>query len=134
MTRIASGGAMRALRWAVPAVVVATGAALFGVGHASAPVHAQAQLQASVTMTNFMYDPEPLNIAPGTVVTWTNEDTARHSATDDNGAFDTQLIAKGQSASIEFDYPGTYTYTCVIHPFMHGTINVSGGATQQMPQ
>lgn len=130
MTGILHSAPGRALRWAAPAAAIAAGAVLFGAGHTSAPAHAQDQTQVTVDMINFLYDPEPVNITTGTILTWTDQDTARHSATDDNGAFDTQLIGKGQSASIQFNYPGTYTYTCVIHPFMHGTINVLDSATQ----
>ena len=29
-----------------------------------------------------------------------------------------------ESASVKFDTPGTYTYYCLIHPFMRGTVTV----------
>jgi plastocyanin len=30
-----------------------------------------------------------------------------------------------ESASVKFGTPGSYTYYCLIHPFMRGTINVT---------
>ena len=121
---------------AAAALLGATG---FGWSHAEAPVHAADKPQVTVNITNFLYDPTPLQIAAGTVVTWVQNDSSRHSATDDNGAFDTGLMPQGGKGSIEFDFAGTYTYTCSIHPFMHAEIDVSGGAapaptSQQKPK
>jgi plastocyanin len=117
------------------ALFVGLGAALAFAGSAAAPAHAADKPQVTVTIRNFLYDPNPLQIATGTIVTWVNEDIPRHSATDDYGAFDTGLFGKGESRSIEFDYPGTYTYYCSIHPFMRGEIDVTpaAGVTRQTP-
>jgi plastocyanin len=110
------------------------GAAGFGWSHAAAPAHAADKPQVTVNIANFMYDPDPLQIAAGTVVTWVQNDSSRHSATDDNGAFDTGLMPQGGSGSVEFDFAGAYTYTCSIHPFMHGEIDVAGGGAQTSQQ
>jgi hypothetical protein len=34
------------------------------------------------------------------------------------------VLNQGQSASHTFTTPGTFAYTCQIHPFMHGTVVV----------
>ena len=42
-----------------------------------------------------------------------------------SGALDTvSATPLPKSASVKFDTPGTYTYYCLIHPFMRGTITV----------
>lgn len=72
--------------------------------------------------------PERTEVAAGTKLTWTNKDSAPHTATaaDDSQRefFDTQSIRKGKSATVAFDKPGEYAYICDFHPFMKGTVVV----------
>jgi len=63
------------------------------------------------------------SVTPGTVVTWTNEDSAPHTATGDN--FDTGMLNRGDSKSVTVDTPGTYDYICAHHPSMKGSVLVS---------
>ncbi len=56
-----------------------------------------------------------LEVPAGSTVTWTNAGNARHSATADDGSFDTGLIGSGEQASITFDTPGVYNYFCILH-------------------
>jgi plastocyanin len=56
-----------------------------------------------------------LEVPAGSTVTWTNAGNARHSATADDGSFDTGLISSGEKASITFETPGVYTYFCILH-------------------
>ena len=79
----------------------------------------------TVEIADFAFSPDPLEIAVGETVTWTNQDGAPHTATADDGAFDSGRLAQGESFSFTFDEPGTYTYFCEIHPKMTGTIVVS---------
>ena len=78
-----------------------------------------------VSIANFAFQPDSLQIAVGTTVTWTNADSTAHTVTSDTGAFDAGPLAPGASFTQTFDTPGTYTYHCQIHPFMTGTIVVS---------
>jgi plastocyanin len=49
-------------------------------------------------------------------VTWSNQDvSARHSATSDNGSFDTGLFNPGGQRSITFTTPGNFPYYCILH-------------------
>jgi plastocyanin len=79
---------------------------------------------AAVTIQNFAFAPQSLEIAAGTTVTWTNTDSTTHTATADDNSWDTGDIAPGASASVTFDTPGTYTYHCSIHPSMTATVVV----------
>jgi plastocyanin len=91
---------------------------------------ASAQGTQAVTIAGFAFSPAALTIEAGTTVTWTNQDSATHTATADDGSFDTGDIAQGASASVTFDTPGTFTYHCSIHPNMVASITVTeaGGA------
>jgi plastocyanin len=77
-----------------------------------------------VEIVDFAYDPEPVRIQTGGKVIWQNMDSAPHTATADDGSFDTGTIEQGKIKSETFKEPGTYTYFCEIHPTMHGTVEV----------
>ena len=86
---------------------------------------------AGVSIVNFTYQPEQVEIDPGEEVTWTNFDESVHSVTADDRSFDSGNLATGQSYALRFDVPGTYRYHCEPHPFMHGTVAVRGTATSE---
>jgi plastocyanin len=94
---------------------------------------ATAQGTEAVTIAGFAFSPAALTIEAGTTVTWTNQDSATHTATADDGSFDTGNIAQGQSVSITFDTPGTFTYHCSIHPNMVASITVTEAGGQPAP-
>lgn len=77
-----------------------------------------------VEIAEFLYAPEAVTVAAGTEVTWTNSDTAPHTATADDSSFDTGTLKKSDAGSATFDEPGTYAYYCRFHPFMKGTVEV----------
>lgn len=78
----------------------------------------------SVEIKNFAFGPKTLTIKKGTSVTFTNQDSVAHTATADDGSFDTGLLAKGESGSITLDKAGTFNYHCTPHPNMKATIVV----------
>ena len=90
----------------------------------SASSSAPAQSSAKVDISDFAYDPDPVTVMAGGKITWTNSDTAEHTATADDGTFDTGALQKGDSKTVTLKKPGTYTYVCSFHAFMHGTVVV----------
>tara|TARA_R110002051_G_scaffold7041_6_gene33181 strand:- start:16679 stop:17023 length:345 start_codon:yes stop_codon:yes gene_type:complete len=79
----------------------------------------------TVVIKNFAFDPADLVINAGDSVTFVNQDGARHTATDLNGAFDTGLLSKGQEATLTFGGAGQFSYRCTPHSKMRGTITIS---------
>jgi plastocyanin len=77
-----------------------------------------------VEIVEFTYQPDPVVVQVGGKVIWQNQDTAPHTATADDGSFDTGTIEKGKIGSETFKEAGTFTYFCEIHPTMHGTVEV----------
>jgi len=84
----------------------------------------EAQRSEQVKIVEFTYQPEPVVVQAGGKVIWQNEDTAPHTATADDGSFDTGTLERGKLKSETFKEPGTFTYFCEIHPDMHGTVEV----------
>lgn len=81
--------------------------------------------QVAVTIERFVYRPNPLEIAVGTTVTWTNNDGASHTVTADNGAFDSGQMTRGDSFSVTFTEPGSYAYVCNYHANMTAKVIVT---------
>jgi plastocyanin len=82
------------------------------------------QNEKTISIQEFSYTPAVLVVKAGTIVTWTNNDAIAHSATADDGSFDTGLLEKGQSGSVTLNEAGEYTYHCSVHPNMTGKIVV----------
>lgn len=83
-----------------------------------------------VEMFDFANNPIALTIPTGTIVRFINTGQALHSATADDGRFDTGFLANGQSEAFTFDQPGTYSYYCILHGLpggvgMAGTVEVT---------
>jgi plastocyanin len=93
---------------------------------------AHASASASVTMGDFFFSPASVTVAVGDTVTWHNTGQAPHTATANDGSFDTGTINAGGSGSHTFSSAGTFSYICTIHPNMKGTVRVlsssSGGS------
>jgi plastocyanin len=84
------------------------------------------QEEATITISNFTYEPASVTVRPGATIRVINRDGVGHSVTSDNGsAFDTGVI--GANAVGEFTAPttaGEYSYHCTPHPSMQGKIIV----------
>ena len=81
--------------------------------------------QVGATIQNLAFSPNPLTVAQGTTVTWTNLDGVAHTVTADDGSWGSGTLGQGATYSQVFTSPGTYTYHCAIHPFMKGTVVVT---------
>lgn len=84
---------------------------------------AQAQTM-QVAIKNFSFEPADLTVAPGTTVTWTNQDPVGHTSTSDTNIWSSPVLNQGQTYSYTFNQPGTFPYYCIIHTYMKGTIVV----------
>lgn len=81
------------------------------------------------------FHPKVIEVAPGTRITWVNEDvftyghgeaSGTHNAVAMRGpeSFATPMLAHAESASVTLAQPGTYDYICAPHPYMQGRITV----------
>jgi LPXTG-motif cell wall-anchored protein len=90
---------------------------------------ATAAASTSVTIEDFAFSPSSVTIDVGDTVTWTNRDPTQHSATAEDGSFDTGLLRRGQSGLHTFEEAGTFPYVCTPHPGMKGTITVRAASS-----
>ena len=81
--------------------------------------------QQVIEIANFQFGPADAVVAAGTEVVWLNADTDIHSIISTGELFaSSDTFANGESYAVVFTEPGTYDYTCGVHPFMVGTITV----------
>ena len=79
---------------------------------------------AKVSIADFAFAPATLAVAAGETVTWVNNDGAPHGLAFKDGAQGVNPLLPGASFSRSFDKPGTYDYTCSVHPYMSGRVVV----------
>jgi plastocyanin len=94
---------------------------------------AKASASASVSIGDNFFSPASVSIAVGDTVNWSNNGQAQHSATADDGSFDTGVFGPGASRSHTFTRAGTFSYYCTVHgQAQSGTVRVlaaSGGGS-----
>ena len=87
-------------------------------------LYAQTPTSMQFTMKDFMFSPTSLTVKAGSTVTWTNEDDEPHTVVSDDKLFRSGSLDTNETFKFTFDKPGTYHFTCSIHPRMVGTIVV----------
>lgn len=131
MLRFSSGRA----RWR--ALTAVSGAALvlcLCVSGAFADATVQMTEGSPTDINTWAFTPADVTISAGQSITWTNTGSQAHSATADNGStFDTGLVPPGESKTVTFTTPGTYTYHCTPHPWMKASITVTAAAAAPAP-
>jgi plastocyanin len=78
----------------------------------------------AVAIANFSFQPATITVPVGTTVTWTNNDSASHTVTADDGSFKSESLGSGATFSQTFATAGTFAYHCAIHSTMKGTVVV----------
>ncbi len=96
-------------------------------GSAPSEQAAPAQDAPTVSIHANAFDPPELSVAPGTTVTFFNEDTVPHTV-DLEGLFDSTEISPGYTYPVTLSGSGTVTYSDEENPDMQGTIIVGGAS------
>ncbi len=110
------------------ALIAAVSAALLaGCGDDSDAPAAQAPTT-KIAIKAFKYAPTPATVKAGTTIAISNADSAPHTLTDraTTRAFDSGTIKGAATGSVRFSKPGTYAYFCEFHPYMRGSVTVTG--------
>ncbi len=79
----------------------------------------------TIVIKDFKFSPEEITVSPGAKIMVTNQDTATHTVTANDKAFDTGNIAGGKNGEFTApSKPGSYPFICTPHPYMTGTLVV----------
>jgi plastocyanin len=119
-----SSGATVAPTVAAPSAEASTAASAPAAGGAACSQSAEAG-QVAVAIKDFAFGPADIQAKVGDIITFTNSDSAPHTATLDDGSCSTGNIGSGGSDGLAFTAAGTYPFHCKIHTQMKGTITVS---------
>jgi plastocyanin len=78
------------------------------------------------TPLSWQFAPRNLTVVAGvnSTVVWVSHSISYDTVTDRGGAFSSGPIAPGQSFEYKFTQAGVYSYYCVYHPWMTGTVIV----------
>jgi plastocyanin len=128
---------------ALGAVLLSAALVACGDSNNNAPPQAPGQTGITITIPagamnlgDGAYAPNPAMVAPGMVVTWVNQDSVPHTATANDGQFDSEAIAPGGSWSwtVPSD-PGDdrINYFCEFHPGMRGSLVMPGASPSPSP-
>jgi plastocyanin len=77
-----------------------------------------------VSIDNFTFHPESLEIAVGTTVVWVNGDDVPHTVRSTEDLFRSGTLDTDDVYEHVFSEPGTYEYYCGVHRHMSGKIVV----------
>ena len=105
-------------------LLTAVGMVALGAIEVHIPSVAETSNPVQIVVKDFMFQPNSLQVKAGSTVTWLNKDEEPHTLISDTGLFHSGAMDTNESFSFKFDKPGTYHYTCSIHPRMVGTIIV----------
>ncbi len=111
----------------------------FGIGNAEQDlpvVYGPETSEVIVRIIGNSYYPKVIKVAPGTMVTWVNEDVFTYMEGEFSGIhnvivktgperFASHMLAHAESWSHTVTVEGEYTYICTPHPYMEGRIIVS---------
>ncbi len=71
----------------------------------------------TITISNFEFAPEVLEVKVGETITVDNKDSAEHTVTAKDKSFDTGRFASG-TKTFTVTKAGRFEYVCDVHPFM----------------
>lgn len=118
-----SGGGATTAPTSAPSTEASAEASAPAVGAACAESAAAGEV--SVTIAEFTFSPADITASIGQTITFTNNDSAPHTATLDDDSCGTTNIANGEAGGLTFSTAGTFPFHCAVHPNMKGTITVS---------
>jgi plastocyanin len=104
--------------------LTAVAATLLWGGAICIPSAAQTPDPTRILIKEFMFAPNPLTVNAGSTVTWVNMDDEPHTVVSNTRMFRSGAMDTKESFSFKFDEPGTYHFTCSIHPRMVGVVVV----------
>ncbi len=97
---------------------IVTSAALALPKVASAATH-------QVSIQGMKFSPANIAVAPGDVIVFTNMDSAPHTATANNGSWDTGRLNRGESAQLQVTAGMDGNYFCAFHRNMKGSFTIA---------
>jgi len=77
-----------------------------------------------IAIASFQFSPSDITVHVGTTITWTNNDSATHTVTANDGSFSSGALGKGGTYSYTFTKEGIFAYICENHTSMKASVTV----------
>jgi plastocyanin len=88
----------------------------------------------AIKIVDYAFSPSRITVTAGTKVSFANTGSQPHNAAGaDAGNWDTDMLNQGETATVTFNKPGTYSFVCTPHPFMIGQVIVTGEEVASAP-
>lgn len=78
-----------------------------------------------VEIRNFQFTPRMLNVVPGDTIVWINYDIVPHTATADDGSWDSGELKNGERWSMTVERDAFGDYFCAYHPSMKAGLSLA---------
>ena len=78
----------------------------------------------TVSIANMQFEPAELIVERGSRIVWVNKDFFPHTATAQDGIFDSASIGTSATWQHVAGQKGSFPYFCTLHPMMKGTLVV----------
>jgi plastocyanin len=78
----------------------------------------------AISIEDYSFNPDPITVAVGTTVVWTNLDEVIHNVVSRDGLFTSPDLDPRQQFEYTFKKAGSFDYSCSIHPEMKGRVIV----------
>ena len=91
---------------------------------ACASVSDERPSRVAVAIENYAFQPDPITVAAGTTVVWTNRDEVAHTVVSNDKLFSSPELAENRNFEFTFKKAGTFAYSCSLHPEMKGKVIV----------
>lgn len=126
----AADGTAPAPATTVPSATTVPAAGSTGsTGSGAASAASAGAASGSITITDAGFTPASFHVALGGTVSFANNGKAMHTVTATDGSFDSDMVKAGGTWSHTFTTAGSFSYNCILHPNMKGTIVVGSGGS-----
>ncbi len=78
----------------------------------------------SIVIENMQFNSSDVTVSLGRKILWINKDLVPHTVTADNKSFNSPVILPGKSWTFKPLKKGSVSYSCSLHPVMHGKFTV----------
>jgi len=115
---------MRQVRILIPLVWLAAALVLRATAGVAGGASDTRASRVAVAIENYEFQPDPITVAVGSTVVWTNRDEVNHNVVSKDRLFSSPELEPGHHFEFTFQKSGRFDYFCSLHPEMKGRVIV----------
>lgn len=83
-------------------------------------------METTADIVDFAFQPADQTVPVGSTITWTHRGDVAHTVTFRGLGRDSGTMNQGDTFAVTFDQAGTFSYVCIFHGQMQGSVTVTG--------